>query len=188
MTDFNDMQTIKRRMFAMRNGALADSLRRLGAPYKIIFGVNIPQLAEIARDYVADKRLAQRLWENVSTRESMLIAPMIYPRDEMSEEDAVRWIEQVPAAEVADILCHRLLRHLSFAPDLVARFADSENDMLRYVALRLAFNLLFEPLPKILDEAHRLAEAELTRNVPLTYSLANSLLDEVELLQSGWND
>lgn len=179
MSDFNDMQSIKRRMFAMRNGALADSLRRLGAPYRIIFGVNIPQLVEIAKDYAADKALAQRLWENVSTRESLLIAPIIYPSEEMMEDDAMRWIEQVPTAEVADILCHRLLRKLPFASDLVARYADADSDMLRYVALRLSFNLL----PANIDEARVRAEAELKRGVPLTFSLARALLDEVEYLQ-----
>lgn len=179
MTDFNDMQSIKRRMFAMRNGALADSLRKLGAPYRIIFGVNIPQLVEISRDFPANKVLAQRLWENVSTRESLLIAPMIYPSDAMTKEDAMRWIQQVPTAEVADILCHRLLRKLSFANGLVAQYADSDNEMLRYVALRLQFNLL----PNYMDDARLRAEKELDRNAPLTASLARALLEEVEYLQ-----
>ena len=31
MTEFNEMQTLKRRLFAMRNGAIADNMRRQGA-------------------------------------------------------------------------------------------------------------------------------------------------------------
>ncbi len=179
MTDFNDMQSVKRRLFAMRNGALADNMRRLGASYRIIFGVNLPQLSEIARDYIGNESLAQRLWENVSTRESLLIAPMIYPREEMTEDEARQWMAQVPTAEVADVLCHRLLKYLPFADALVAAYADSESDMLRYTALRLQFNLL----PCNLDMARLYAERELTRNALLTASIARALLDEVEFLQ-----
>lgn len=36
MDEFNPMQRLKRRFFAMRNGALADQLRKGGVPHKII--------------------------------------------------------------------------------------------------------------------------------------------------------
>ena len=50
MSDFNPLQNIKRRFFALRNGVIADTLRRAGSPFKIIFGLNLPQLAEIAAE------------------------------------------------------------------------------------------------------------------------------------------
>ena len=64
----------------MRNGAVADYMRRMGAPYKIIFGVNLPHLSEIASETVPSQELARQLWANSSTRESMLLAPMIFRR------------------------------------------------------------------------------------------------------------
>ncbi len=39
---------IKQRLYAMRNGVIADSLRNAGSPYRSIFGLNLPQLTEIA--------------------------------------------------------------------------------------------------------------------------------------------
>lgn len=59
---FNKMQTLKRRFFAMRNGLLADQLRRAGSKFRIIFGLNIIQLNDIARDYGHDPELAEALW------------------------------------------------------------------------------------------------------------------------------
>ena len=47
-TSFNEMQTVKRHFFALRNGVIADALRRAGSPFRIIFGLNLPQIAEIA--------------------------------------------------------------------------------------------------------------------------------------------
>ena len=60
-TSFNDMQTVKRAFFAMRNGVIADTLRRAGSPFKIIFGLNLPQISEIAARTPHTAGLAERL-------------------------------------------------------------------------------------------------------------------------------
>lgn len=178
MTQFNTLQQIKRDFFAMRNGALADKMRRLGVPYRIIFGLNLPQIIEISRRYRPDAAIAGQLWANTSTRESLLLAPMLYPRDEMDPDTAATWMAQCSTAEVADILCHRLLRHRPFALPLAQKFADSPRDIERYTALRLLFNLL----PANIDYARSTATAELQRNNPLTASIARNMLDEIEYL------
>ena len=61
MTKFNEMQTVKRRFFAMRNGAVADNMRRHGASYRIIFGLNLPQIVEIAAETPHSVDLAESL-------------------------------------------------------------------------------------------------------------------------------
>ena len=55
------IQEVKHRCYAMRNGAVADTMRRLGAPYRVIFGVNLPQLKEIASDIQPDAALAAQI-------------------------------------------------------------------------------------------------------------------------------
>ena len=95
------MQTVKRRFFAMRNGVIADTLRSAGLPYKIIFGLNLPQIVEIAGDVPHKRELAEALWANNTTRESMLMAPMLIDPSSFSMEDARRWLDTVPTAEVA---------------------------------------------------------------------------------------
>ena len=178
MAEFNDMQQIKRRFFAMRNGALAEQMRRQGATYSIIFGLNLPQLKEIADEVGQSATLAEKLWANTSTRESLLLAPMIYPKGEMTLPVALRWATSCPTAEVADILCHRLLRHLPYAEEVVDALASAERNLDRYVSLRLRLNLF----PARLDEAKTAAEAELSRNCPLTRNLSRQILDEIEFL------
>lgn len=138
---FNRMQQAKRMMFAMRNGVVADVLRKGGSTFSIIFGVNLPQLADIARELGADRDLAERLWTNITTRESMLLAPMLVEADDFAEADARRWIETVPCNEVADVLCLKLLRHLPYATALVESYRHSDDKVLRYTALRLMCNL-----------------------------------------------
>ena len=75
--DKKQMQHIKSRFFALRNGVIADRLRKSGSPYKIIFGLMLPQMEQIAGECVPSKELAEMLWNNRSTRESRLLASMV---------------------------------------------------------------------------------------------------------------
>lgn len=171
---FNTVQLIKRRMFAMRNGVIADALRKGGSPFGIIFGVNLPQLKEIASETGPDRALAETLWRNSTTRESMLIAPMLMPRDGFAIEDARRWISAIPAYEVADVLCHRLLRHQSYALDLAKELIGSEGKVRHYTGLRLMCNIAgAHP-----EEARAAGEAELARGDSAFKGLASLLVDE----------
>lgn len=178
MTTFNTMQLVKRRFFAMRNGAIADSLRRLGAPYRIIFGLNLPQITEIAAEFPHTPDLARALWANKTTRESMLLAPMLFPPEAMTPDEAARWIQEAPTPEIIDVLCLKLLRRLPFATDLIDAFALSAIDLHRYAALRLTFNRLADNPARALD----LALNEAQRKCPMTASLARMLAEEASLL------
>ena len=179
MTEFNEMQSLKRRFFAMRNGALAEQMRRQGAPYEIIFGLNIPQLVEIAATIEQSREFAERLWANTTTRESLLLAPMIYPEGEMTEEKALEWAKSCRTAEVSDVLCHRLLRKLPFAPEIVEALADSDVDMERYLSLRLLLNLIQRGQVADTRAGIAAAEAELARDCQLTRGVARQVLSEI---------
>ncbi len=178
MTQFNKMQEVKHRLYAMRNGAVADYMRRMGVPYRIIFGVNLPHLSEIASETAPSQELARQLWANSSTRESMLLAPMIFPREEMDINTAREWATSAPTAEVADILCMKLLKHMPFARVLADELIVSDDDMNRYTALRLMFNLL----PEGKAEIKAYAIAELNRDTELTRSISRALIKEIEFL------
>ena len=188
LPEFNLMQTVKRRLYAMRNGALAAQMRNAGLLYRINFGLNIPQIKEIAMEIIdsglSSKELldlAAMLWENENTRESRLIAPMLYPADIMDRNTAQKWLTEAQTTEVADHLCHSLLRHLPFAARLATAVPESPraSDMNRYCAMRLLLNLLM--LGRISpDEARSAAEAEMQRNVPLTASVARQIISEAE--------
>lgn len=178
---FNEMQTVKRRLFAMRNGIIADTLRRAGSPYRMIFGVNLPQLRDIAADTPHSADLARRLWQNTATRESMLIAPMLIPPDNVTPDDAFEMMTTCFSTEAADVLCLRLLRQLPYATDLIDRAIKSDDDLTRYCALRLMCNLLSNYPAK----AQALAQAELLRQCALTSSLARMIIATLDDASEG---
>lgn len=180
MSKFNKLQSIKRRMFAMRNGVIADTLRRSGAPYRIIFGLNLPQLQEIAAEFGPDSELSEQLWRNTTTRESLLLAPMLLPVDAVTRDEAERMAAESLTPEVADVLCHKLLRHLPYSFEMAVNLIKSGTSMQRYCALRIlwhyipAQNAMLEPI----------ARAELARQDVLTASVARQTLDEI----CFWNE
>lgn len=172
---FNEMQRLKRRLFAMRNGVVADALRKGGCKFRIIFGVNLPQLSEIAADWEASAGFAEKLWANTTTRESMLIAPMLMPPEAMDEERVKRWVRDVPSTEVADVLCHRLLKYLPDAPSVAEDlYENAETGMERYTAVRLMFNLVYKHPAR----AKAMAEKEALCECPLTQRVSQMLAEE----------
>lgn len=141
----------KQRFFALRNGLLADTLKaQTGDPHRLIFGLNLPQLMEIAAEAGRDEALADALWNDADCRESRLLAPMVCPVD----ADRNHWLGEVVTAEEADILCHRLLRHQQQSKDSAVRlWRGTSSSLHRYAALRLLLNLMPESKPEATELA-----------------------------------
>ncbi len=180
MTEFNPLQQIKRRFFALRNGVIADTLRKGGSPFRIIFGLNVPQIADIARETGPDEDLARALWNNTSTRESMLLAPMLMDPAAVTPERAAGMIDRSPCAEVTDMLCHRLLRHAPDAFQLACGLARSQSDMRRYAAMRLLWHFIGGHTQ---EQTLALARSEASRQCPLTLQPARQIVDEIEFMR-----
>lgn len=173
MTEFNPMQQIKRCFYAMRNGITADVLRRAGLPYPMIFGLTLPQLTEIALQRGGDITLARELREDRRTRESQLLAAMLFPPQDLERAEAIAWVENLPECfEAADVLCHKLLRRVTYAADLARELGKCERAFTRYTALRLAVNLGDETLIRELADLRS----------PLLAPLSRQALAEIEPL------
>ncbi|MCX4259037.1 MAG: hypothetical protein OSJ34_04885 [Muribaculaceae bacterium] len=182
MERFNDMQQIKRHFFAMRNGIVADVLRKAGSPFRIIFGLTLPQITDVANATGKNAELARRLWDNKTTRCSMLLAPMIMPEDAIEKAEALQWCADAPVAEVTDVLCHRLLCRLPYASEMVELLAEGDVSA-RYTSLRLALNLVRRPDAR-LDGWERMARDEEVRGEAMTRMVAHQLADEIDFIKN----
>ena len=175
-----DLRTLRQEIYVMRNGILADSLRQSGCPYRLIFGLNLPQLTEIATRTGRRADLAMELWRDTSLREAALMAPMLYPPEELTMEFARERAAAVRWTEDADILCFKLLRHAPFAAQLAEELCDADAALSRYTGLRL----LFCTVGQYPAEALKAAERELARPEPLS-TLAAMLRQEAEVLRGS---
>lgn len=124
------MKDIKHLFFTYRNGAVADTLRRYGLPYKIIFGLHVPQLAQIAAGLTPSEELADRLWSDYDVRESRLLATYLYPIDAVSPEKALQLSRECRTEEEADMLAFRLLKRLPYARKLLTTLKEDKEAFL----------------------------------------------------------
>jgi 3-methyladenine DNA glycosylase AlkD len=171
------MQLVKRRLYAMRNGIVADSLRKGGCPHRLIFGVNLPQLAEIAAKFGPNTEVAEALRADRDLRESALLAPMLYPVGQLTIEEARKWVAEAMWSEDVDILCFKLLKKAAFARQLAGELVAADASLMRYAGLRLYFNIVSQ-CP---EQALSAAEAELKRADALS-SLASMLAEEARFI------
>lgn len=104
----SDIQDIKKELRAAMNGILSARMREAGAPYKLVFGVELPRLQSIATEFQPSRTLAQQLW-NENIRECKLLAAMLMPPQEFLPEIADIWIDEIPTAEVAQVLSMQLI-------------------------------------------------------------------------------
>ena len=104
----SDLLNIKKELRASMNGILSAKMREAGAPYKLVFGVELPRLQSIAAEFHPSRTLAQQLW-NENIRECKLLATMLMPPQEFLPDMADIWVDEIPTAEVAQILSMQLL-------------------------------------------------------------------------------
>ena len=96
-------------------------------PYKLVFGVELPRLLEISKEFAPDLKLALELW-NENIRECKILAVLLLPDGEMTADLAEIWVSEIPTAEIAQILVMYQLRNLPQAADVAFRWIASEDD------------------------------------------------------------
>lgn len=181
MVDNEQIRAIKSEFFALRNGEIADRLRRAGSPYKIIFGLQLSQLDAMAARLHKSTELADALWQNTSTRESRLLAVLVYPLDSLTRQVAADMLAQADTRELVDLLCFKLVRNLPDAEVLVGELCTTDV----YAALRLAMNLLCLQKLENLDSVYALAQAELANRESTCRIVARQVVDEIDFLREN---
>lgn len=157
MAEYNEMQQVKRRFFAMRNGVIADVMRKSGNGTQIVFGLNLPQIKEIAADFGHNPSLASALWSDARCRESGMLAPYLWDASDFTSVDTlVAAVDAAPSFEAIDILCLALLRSHPLVADLFDTLVErSSGDFQLYTSMRLALGRCdFEAMERLAQKAN----------------------------------
>ena len=135
------------------NGVISQSLREKGLKYRLIFGVELPRLKEIAAGYVPNHELAQALWKE-DIRECKILAAYLQPVESFYPEIADIWVEQIHNSELADYVCMALFRRLPYASQKAFQWIASGERMPMYIGFRLMTHL-FATLGTEMNERSR---------------------------------
>ncbi len=174
------IQELKKEFFAYRNGIIAEQLRAAGDPHPVIMGCQLADVIAITRRCEKDARLAQALWDDTQHRECRMAATMLYPTEHFDMTTAIAWCHSVENVEIADILCHRLLRHLDYAPQLWQQLRGSDEPLVRYTAYRLLLNLLLMNRIEKNTELCSMVKKDLKTAQPPLRQLLESIKEEMD--------
>lgn|SRR5574344_52844 len=170
------VKEIKQSFRLQMNGVASKSMRDKGLEYKINWGLTLPQLKQIASKYGKDKELALELWKE-DIRECKILATLIMPPKEMSEELVDVWKEQTYSQEMAEMTAFNLYQYLDFAPMIAYKWMASDNVIYQLCAYHILARLFMqgkEPndrgINEFLDQASIAIKSD---NVGLRHAVAN---------------
>lgn len=112
------------------NGIVATSMREKGLTYRMIFGVDIPTIKQIAGRYESGTTLAEVLW-NEDVREMKILATMLYPSVFLTKATAERWVRGITNQEMREQVCKNLFQEVDFADELVKDWTKNEDEAIR---------------------------------------------------------
>lgn len=135
------VKEIKRSFRLVMNGVTAQSMRDKGADYHINWGAPLPELKKMAANITPDIHLAIALWkENV--RECRILALMLMPPEEMSQELTDLWMEQTTTVELAELGAHCLYAKTAYAAEKAFCWIASERMLCQVAGFNVVARLM----------------------------------------------
>lgn len=181
----NDILSIKADLRSCMNGVASKAIKDSGLAYKLVYGVELPRLREMASSYAPDAHLAMQLWLE-EIRECKMLAVLLFPAEEFDRDIADLWLEglQPEQVEIAQLLATDLLPRTSCAAELSFLWIADERPMYQLCGYLCLTRLIMRGAQLSPDaEAEFLDQAEATLPVtflPLRKAVQNALLHFAE--------
>lgn len=116
------------------NGAVVDSMREKGIEYALSYGVSIPTVRALARQYAPDDELARLLYQQ-QVRELQLAALSIAVPRNVTIDELPFWAKAVTTVEMAENVATVLIARTKIAKEAVGEWLAADNALLRYAAM-----------------------------------------------------
>lgn len=130
-------KTIRSRFRTRMDGVISQNMRDKGSDYRINWGISLMHLRDLASDFTPDLHVALELW-NDSVRESKIMALLLMPKDEFTQDLAMLWAESLTTQEIAEFAALLLYQYLPYAPQMAYQMI-AQKDALRQI---LGYNIL----------------------------------------------
>lgn len=137
------LKEIKRSFRLKMDGAASRSMRDKGLDYKLNWGVGLPELKAMAKEYGKDYDLAIALWKE-DIRECKILATLMMPPERMLPEVVDIWMEQTPSQEIAEWAAANLYQHLDYAPMLAFKWISSDKELPQICGYQLLARLFMK--------------------------------------------
>lgn len=131
---------IFKRLRVQMNGAVSQSMREGGIAYGMNYGVSLPTIKSIAREYYPDHSLAADLWRQ-EVREMRLAAIYVEDPAAVTVEQAELWSGGFLTTEIAQIAAMELLWRGPCATEIATTWFCSDNELQHLAACHIVGKL-----------------------------------------------
>lgn len=119
------------------NGAVADAMYYYGERYGLNYGVSLPTIRSIAKEYGKQHDLALYLCKQ-QVRELRLAALHIASAEEITTEEIGIWEQGVNNSEMAEEIAFAMIPNTAIIDEIYSRWSSSQSEYLCYAALMTA--------------------------------------------------
>ena len=117
---------IKALLRPLMNGVLSQSLRERGLRYRLIYGIELPRLKELAATLDKSHSLAQALWKE-DIRECRILAGMLQPPETFLPDICDIWMDDIRDAELKNEAKSALLGKVESVANILKGTEASNN-------------------------------------------------------------
>lgn len=110
-------RNIRRKFRTLMSGPTSESMRDKGLDYHVNWGISLPHLQELSKEFTQDIHVAMELWKD-NVRESKIMALMLMPKEDFTSDIALLWSESLLTQEIAEMASMILYQHTDFASQM----------------------------------------------------------------------
>ncbi|MBZ9570898.1 DNA alkylation repair protein [Methanobrevibacter sp. TMH8] len=114
-----------------------EGMKRFGIDPNHTYGLRMPVIKKIAKNYKNNHKLALDLWK-INNRETRILASLVDDPKEVTSEQMDHWANDFDYWEITDQCCINLFRKTEFAYDKVYQWTEEEKEFVK----RSGFSLI----------------------------------------------
>lgn len=136
-TDFkNEIEKIKKFLEPKGSERNRLGMQRFGINFENAYGVNIPVLRKLARDYRHNHEFALELWET-KIHELMLLAIFIDDYRQVTKSQMNKWVKDFKSWDICDQCCSNLFEKTPYAYEKIFEWSKSKDEFIKRAAFTL---------------------------------------------------
>ena len=124
------VERIVARLEALRDDRAVEGMARYGITASSIYGVSLPNLRAIAREYGRDHGLALELW-GIPNRETRILAGMLAEPGKVDSVLMEEWVVDLECWDICDQTCMNCFEKASLAYDKAAEWSRRSEEFVK---------------------------------------------------------
>lgn len=126
----NEIEKIKKYLEPLGSERNLFGMQRFGIRFEKAYGVNIPIIRKLAKDYKRNHEFALVLWET-KIHELMLLAIFIDDYKQVTKTQMNKWVKDFKSWDICDQCCSNLFEKTPYAFEKVYEWSRSKDEFIK---------------------------------------------------------